>query len=373
MGSYDKAIYYFKRYIKNSVAELWNYALYNLALCYFKKNDYKNAEKKLKQYLSKYSDIEDQLTNSVRYLLTEILLDLNQKYFNQKGKNNSNLIKRAEKLLTQTEKFEFKHPELWFKLAFIKDCMNNIEESKILYEKIIEKHPNSLDAILNLSRLYFNEGELEKAEKLLEKAFLIDKKNSKTWNAITSLKEKQGKKEEYYEACKKSLEYSSNNEEKKVALNNLGGYYLSIENYEMASKYFQKSLELDKLFEIAISGLVRCLWKLKEYDEIIKFTEVLDYTPNNAVNLKFRAYAFSEIGEFDNALEIVDKLIPIIKNDNMLFTDFYDTKGDLYRKRGDLEKAIELYKEALDKSETEYSFLSETKRKINECSSSLDK
>lgn len=76
MGNYDKAIYYHKRYIKNSVAELWNYALYNLALCYFKKNDYKNAEKKLKQYLSKYSDIEDQLTNSVRYLLTEILLDL---------------------------------------------------------------------------------------------------------------------------------------------------------------------------------------------------------------------------------------------------------------------------------------------------------
>jgi len=251
--------------------------------------------------------------------------------------------------------------------------MNNIEESKILYEKIIEKHPDSLDAILNLSRTYFTEGELEKVENLLEKAFLINKKNSNTWNAIASLKEKQGKNEEYYEACKKTLEYISNDEEKKVAFNNLGAYYLSIENYEMAFKYFQKSLELDKLFENAISGLVKSLWKLKEYDEIIKFTEVLDYTPNNAINLKFRAYAFSEIGEFDNALEIVDQLIPIIKNDNMLFTDFYDTKGDLYRKRGDLEKAIELYKEALDQSETEYSFLTETKRKINECSSSLDK
>ena len=104
----------------------------------------------------------------------------------------------------------------------------------------------------------------EKSEELLLKSQQIDKEYFYTWNGIAILKKKQGILNEYYEACKNSLKYSNNNEQKKVAFNNLGDYYHSIEEYEKASEFFQKSLEIDKSFENAISGLIDSLWKIKK-------------------------------------------------------------------------------------------------------------
>ncbi len=371
--NYDKAITYFKKYVKNNAAEYWKYALFNLALCYFKKSDFESAEKLLVQYLNSFLDINNKLTNSVLYLLSDVLLNLNQIYFTQNQKNNSNYLRRIEKSLKDAEVFEFSHPDTWFRFAFIKECMNKFDESKLIYEKIITKYPDSPNTFLNLSRIYFNEGNLEKAEKLLNKAFLIDNKKPNVWNGIASLREKQGRKEDFFDACKKSLEYSSNDEEKKIGLNNLGSYYLLIDDYNKASEYFQKALEIDQSFDNSISGLVKCYWYLKKYNEIIKLTEKLTYNSNNAVSLKFTAYSLSEIGDFENAMKILDRLIPTIESNNKFLTDLYDTKGDVFRKKGDLEKAIEFYQKSLDISEIEYEFTAETKRKIEECRLKLSK
>ena len=370
--NYDKAIEYYEKYIKNTFAKYWKQGLFNLALCYFKKTDFQKAEKNLRRYLKKYEKENDQITDAARFLSADINLILNQQYFSKNGKNKFNYIKKAEKLLRKTEEIEFRHPEIWFKLAFLKDTMKKFKESKNIYKNILEIDSNNLFTILNLAKNYCLEDKLEKMENLLQKALQINDKYFNTWNGIAMLKDKQGKMDEFYEACNKSLKYCSNDEQRKGAYNNLGYYHKSIGDYQKGFEFFKKAVDIDKKFGHAFLGLLDCLWELKKCQEIIEYTEDLDFTMINAQFLNLRAYALSELNEFDKAEIIIKSLIPIIKKNNRLFTNFHDTMGDIYRKKGDLRKAIGFYQKALDDSETEYNFLAETKKKLEKCKKELD-
>lgn len=371
LKNYDEAIHYYKNYIENSLALHWKEALYNLALCYFLKKDFQKANKELQRYHKKYRNDLDEITNAARYLLADVKLNLNQQYFKQHGKNNSNYIKPAEKLLNKAEEISFDHPEIWFKLANVRDYLRNFEDSKQIYEKIIINYPKFLGSIINLARIFFLENNLEKVEDLLQKALKINDKYAATWIAIANLKKKQEKIDDFREACEKSLEYSKNDYDLKISYNNLGDYYLSIEDPTTASKYFEKSVSIDSSFDPAIHGLIQCLWELKEYKKIIDFTDNFTFTQNNAITLKFKAYALSEIGQSDSSFQIIERLMQVIKKDDKIMTDLIDTKGDIFRKEGNLIKAKEFYQKALDYAKEDYDFLIETKQKLEKVTKEL--
>ena len=362
----DKAILYFEKYIKNTVAEHWKEGLYNLALCYYRKRELEKSVKLLSQCLKKNPEDNVELSTAARFLLADVFLELNQLHFMKHGKNKSNFIKKAEKLLKKTEEIEFKHPEIWFKLAYIKDHLKKKNESKEIYEKIITLGTNSIGSLINLSQIYYLDNQIDKMEELIIKALEIDDKHSNTWIAYGAVKEKQGKMDKFYDAIKKALDFSRNDEERKIAFNAFGQYYFKIENYAEALNYFKKSYEIDQSFEQPFLGIIQSLWKLARYDEIVEFTKDITIDASQAYALKFRAYALSKIKNFDEAIEIINKLIPLVSEENEILSDLHDTLGDIYREKGEKEKAIEYYQKTLDISENEYSFISETRSKLNE-------
>lgn len=380
LEEYESAIKYCKTYEKNGQAKYYRKNLYNLALSYYKNGNFEKADKIFGKFIKKCEEgadlelIEDRSFIEAKYLRVDSKLKLNQKYFEKHKRNDTNkYINPAEDILSTIDDSNFQYPEIWYSIAFIEMNLKRYDKSKENFKKIINHHPDNIKSINHLARIYYLEEKYLKAEKLLQNALKINIENFYIWNGISVLKRKQGNQEGFYEACINTLKYSNNDEQRKIAFNNLGNYYQFIEDYEKASEFFKKSLEIDKSFENAISGFIDNLWNLKNYKGIIEFTEDLDNTPNKALNLKVRAYSYSEIGEFDKALQIIDRLIPVIKNDNMLLTDFYDTKGDIYRKMDDLEKAMEFYQIALDQSEIEHSFLAQTKQKLKECRTRITK
>jgi len=380
LEEYNTAIKYCKNYEKNGQAKYYIENLYNLALSYYKNGNFEKADVFFGKFIRKCEEeidlelIEDRRFIEAKYLRVDSKLKLNQNYFDKHKSNDTNkYINPAEDILSTIDDSNFQYPKIWYSIAFIEMNLKRYDKSKEKFKKIINHHPDNIESINHLARIYYIEEKYPKAEKLLQNALKINKENFYIWNGISVLKRKQGNQEGFYEACINTLKYSNNDEQRKIAFNNLGDYYHFIEDYEKASEFFKKSLGIDKSFGNAISGFIDNLWKLKNYKGIIQFTEDLDNTPNNALNLKFRAYSYSEIGEFDKALQIIDRLIPIIKNDNMLLTDFYDTKGDIYRKMDDLEKAMEFYQIALDQSEIEHSFLAQTKQKLKECRTRFNK
>jgi len=380
LEEYQTAIKYCENYEKNGQAEYYAENLYNLALSYYRNNDFESADKFFGKFLGRCEEQEnpeldeDQKFVDAKYLRVDSKLKLNKEYFEKHKKNNTNQhINPAEKILDSIDDKDFRYPEIWDSMAFIEFKLRRYDKSKEKYKKLATHYPDNFDNINRLAFIYYMEGVFEKSEELLSKSLQINKEYFYTWNTLAILRKKQGLNDEYYKACENSLIYSRNDEQKKIAFNNLGDYYSTIGDYERALKFFQKSLDIDNSFENAISGLINSLWKLKKFNRIINFTENLEFNQNNSLNLKVRAYSFSEIGEHDKALNIVDELIPINNINNKILTDLYDTKGDIYKNNGNLEKSIEFYQKALDNCESEYEFIVETKRKLTERRSQLNK
>jgi tetratricopeptide (TPR) repeat protein len=83
-------------------------------------------------------------------------------------------------------------------------------------------------------------------------------------------------------------------------------------------------------------------------------------------SLNFRVYALIHKERHGEALNLVDELIKLSKNDNKLFTLLLDTKGDIYKNKQDKKNAIKYYNKSLHLSEKEYLFTNETKEKLKE-------
>ncbi len=372
LKNFDKAIKFFKRYTKNNRAEYWKRAQYKLALCYYSKNDLKLTESELTKLITIFPNDNDSILIYSRYFLADIKLRLNQKYFDESGRNEVKYVKAASKILKKVGENNFEHPEIWFKLALVQTYLEHFEQAKEIYVKINLYFPDDISTKLNLAHLVVEfEGDLVYAEKLLQECLELDKDYINTWVGTAYLKQKQGKMDDYYEACKKVMELSNNPEEKKIANNNMGEYYRDIGNFEKAIEYFRNSLEIDKNFENSLGGYIQCLMNLKKYEEIEELTNDLEYSKLNRYHLKARGYSLSYKDRHEEALEIIDKCIEIFTDDLKFLSDLYDSKGDFLVKSGNIMEALDYYQKSLDIGDEEYEFTAETKEKIKKYRSKL--
>ena len=379
LDEYSLAIKYYKKYEKNGQAPHYIENLYNLALSYYNNQDYENADINFGRFLRKCEeDNNSNLRNDdnfvkAKYLRVDSKLKLNQKYFEEFQKNETNkYVNPAEEILNTIDDKDFRNPKIWYSVALLEFNLKRYDKSKKKIKKLIKYQPDNPEYLNFLARIYCGQEKFDKMEEILMQSLHIDEENFYTWNAINMLRRKVEDKDGIFEACEKSLKYSKNNEQRKIAFNNFGDYYNYIEDYEKAVEYFKQSLGIDKTFKNAVSGLIDSLWALERFDEIVNNTNDLEYNHNNALILNRRAYALSEIDEIDKALDIFEHLIPEIEDDNKLLTLLFDSKGDMFRKKGDIDNAIIFYNKSLNQSEKEYYFIAETKQKLKECQSELE-
>ncbi|MFQ5981503.1 MAG: tetratricopeptide repeat protein, partial [Candidatus Heimdallarchaeota archaeon] len=368
-----KAIDHFERCSKNANAKNWRHVLFKLALSYYNNNDLTDANSVLIQYFSKFKEEEGFEVIEAKHLMAEVKLGLNQKYFEITGKNKWKLLEKAEKFLQQIEIKGLFPPETWFRLAFVKKMVKKTEESKRIFEKIHTHHPTNIPTILHLVEILINEERYTKAEELLNKALKTDKTNSNTWNLVAHLRSKEGKQKEMKEAWQNSLKYAKTENEKKLPLNNLGLLFFERENFEEALEYFQKVLAIDEEFYPSKNQLVISLFKIGKYNEILEFTNDRDISEKNAILLKMRAYAFSELGNFEEAFRITNGLIEKFGNNHELIADLYDSQGDFYKTQGNYRRAIASFEKSLEFNDKQYSFSSETRNKLEKSKNMLER
>lgn len=365
LRKFDESIKYFKKYTKNNLAEYWKRAQYHLALCYHAKNDLKSTEVELTKLINNYMGDNDSILTHARYFLADIKLKLNQQFFEEYGKNEGRYIKSTLKLLKKAEENSFEHPDIWFRLALVVSYLGRFEEAKEIYKKINLHFPDDISTKLNLAHLVIDsESELDYAENLLQECLELDQDNFNTWVGISVLKLKQGKNNDYYDACKKVLELASNPMEQKIANNNIGDFYRGNSNCKKALKYFRIALEIDETFNNSIGGYIECLWNLKMYEEIVEFTKDFKYSKLNKEHLKMRGYALSYINKHKDALKVIEKSIEIYKDNLKFLSDLYDSKGDLLVRIGNIKEALDYYQKSLDTGDKDYEFTSKTKEKI---------
>lgn len=119
---------------------------------------------------------------------------------------------------------------------------------------------------------------------------------------------------------------------------------------------------------------IKLLHDLGDYKGSLKIFENYQINEINEENLfyfNFKAYCKAKLNNFEEAHEIIDKIINIANEDEYRAC-FLDSKGDFFKFAGDYQNAIIFYKKSLEyKQDPPYDFHEETKAKLNECQKRL--
>lgn len=212
-----------------------------------------------------------------------------------------------------------------------------------------------------------------------KKALQSNDQNQLLWNRILELDTKLEKPDILLEDAKNAVEIFPN---EPVFIYYLGFANYQLQNYKNAIKNFEKLLKLiDSSEEDMIAEVYQLLANAYHYDKNYKksdeiFEKLIEYDPDNLITLNNYAYYLAVRGEnLEKALQLIEKVIK--KNpEEPSFQDTYgwilfklnrydeaikwiekaynskksadicEHLGDVYFKKGNKSKALELWKEA---------------------------
>ncbi len=125
--------------------------------------------------------------------------------------------------------------------------------------------------------------------------------------------------------------------ERGMAFFKLGEYHIAIE-------FFDKALEIDPEFKLALNNKGASLMMLGRFDEAIKcYDKLLELNPNHHLALSNKGFCLTKLGKYEEAIESFDKLIGIDSNNYLAWIN----KGSTLMSMKKLEEAVECYEKAL--------------------------
>jgi tetratricopeptide (TPR) repeat protein len=146
-------------------------------------------------------------------------------------------------------KNEPKHPGNWINLAIIYQKEGKLRKAKEIIkkaQKIFNKDRGILiNLYINLSNIYFDEGEYNKALKILTNTIYLHPSKEKLWKiyfALGRIYETIGRKDEAIKYWKKLLELNSFDWK---AYQNIAKIFIEENNLESSKSYIKKAIELN--------------------------------------------------------------------------------------------------------------------------------
>ncbi len=242
-----------------------------------------------------------------------------------------------------------------------------------IYHKLINEHPDFIDAYIELAFIYAKIGKESFAEKLLRRAYDVDPENEEVIFMLGNICFNLGKFDDAIKFYTKlaHLEYP-------VLHYNLALAYYHCGDYPEAEEEFKKVLKFDPEFpkitetlaeiliergkyEEAIGYLQRgikkqqynymlyyllaiALWNIKKLDEARKAIETaIDLEPGKPILWETCGEILLELGEIDEAERYFNRAILL---DGRLANSFMNL-GFIYAYRGKLDEANKFFSEAL--------------------------
>ncbi len=187
----------------------------------------------------------------------------------------------------------------------------NLPAARQCYRAILQKQADHYDALHMLGVLNFQEGNIDRAIILLDKAV----KKRKTAEALTNLGSVLTAKGDLNRAKNAFIEAIKINPKLPVSHFNLGNSYRQLEDYDNAIAAYQSALKLksdyyDALHNISI--VYRLSGNLKEAKKTA--LKAIAINPNNA-EIQFNlASVLSRLGEKDDAIKAYSKTIELDPN-----------------------------------------------------------
>ena len=239
--------------------------------------------------------------------------------------------------------------------AFLEGGPAEIAEAKKILYQLKDKDPNNPRPNIFLADYYKKQGVPELAIEEYEKAKQKDPNFVQAYAALAELYLDEGKKTGDGETLNKGVKNA--NDAINIDENYPPSYRIRGELNLLAKRYEAARDDLKKYVSMTSNDLkariryASFLFLSKNYDEAI--TELEDIEKNTTTNVmrRLKGMSYNQIGDQDKAMAAMDDYFANVKKEEYIIWEDYDVMGDIYRAKGDLEKADEYYQKAILKND----------------------
>ena len=262
--------------------------------------------------------------------------------------------------------------------------LGKIAEARVDLQEIVRLSPNSSAALVNFARVSIAENNLSEAQNLYEKALNADAKSFEALNGLVSVLNRQGNFAAAHQRIEQAIQASQ--ADTLPALHYLKSEVLTAEkNIAAAEDELKKAIDLDENYLPAYSAYAALLIDKNQIDEAIKqyekvvelkpsasiytllgileegrdnfglaekhYRKSLEIAPKTPIASNNLAWLIAEYnqGNLDEALQLAQTAV----NRQMNASNFHDTLGWVYFKKGLYSPAVEQLKKAVALNEAE--------------------
>lgn len=347
--------------------------IYNKSFICKIKNNYDNYEEIDISKIEKvaYKKIKKENKNSNDYFILG--------YYNYLKKDNNNANKyfklTIKNLNKNTHEFAkiFSYKQIISNEAnnekaveYVKEALNNIN-----IKKYNDYYKDIWDICHNIKKKNLV---IDFYENIINKVMLNEKSEKFTYSMLSEIYYLNGEYSKTIEVCLKIIDGKNTTEAssyyKGKALVNLSAVYRSIGSYDKSKEILKKLDDLEfkdlqqssYVYTYALLNLAELNIRLGNYTEAIKNLENLtiykryftkeDLRENEIIAKLLLAEANINLGEFTKAEKLINRVSKLIENKKDLDSSkeiYCDLlKGKLFEKKGEKEKAVQIYKESLN-------------------------
>jgi len=204
--------------------------------------------------------------------------------------------------------------------GFLLHKAGKLEEAKIIYEKILEKNPNTFEVINLLGIIFLQLKEYDKSIFLIKKAININSKHAALYNNLGNAFKELKKFNEAIESYNKAIELNPNYTE---AYCNIGILFKNLRKFKKAISAFNIAINLNPNFAPAYHERGQCYFELTEYKEAIKdFYKLINLDSKYENLYDFILHSKMKMNEWEDYEIIKNKLESKIKNNIDFITPF---------------------------------------------------
>jgi len=216
-----------------------------------------------------------------------------------------------------------------------------IADAQTLYQQILRKRPDHVDALTMLGLSEQQSGRLEEAERLLKRAIQLDRRSVVAHNNLAAVLVAMRRPDEALISCQNAIALKPNSESPHY---NRGNALLLLERFGDALAAFDAAIALNPRHAAALNGRGTALSELREYgDAIVSYEKAIALKPDYVEAINNHGCALEKQQRMDEAIADFDRAIALAP----LFTDAWVNRGQVLCKLHRFDEALASYDRAL--------------------------
>lgn len=195
-----------------------------------------------------------------------------------------------------------------------------LKEAKVIYEKILEKEPDTVEVINLLGVIFLQLKKYDKSILLIKRAININPKHPALYNNLANALGGLKKFNEAIEAYNKAIELNPNYTE---AYSNVGIVFKNLGKFKEAIRVLNIAIDKNPNYTPALHERGQCYFELGDYKEAIKdFYKLINLDSKYENLYAFILHSKMKMNDWENYEIIKNKLENKIKNNIDFITPF---------------------------------------------------